>query len=145
LQSDDFHRFKDLNCTAEMSPTCFFKHPITASNDLMDWNFSEMVKHNAHVTIGSDWIGNPPLSILAPCAGIVDDVGQGSRQKGGELLCKMLTLNGAEAVGWEKQTGSIAVGKKANFIAVNRDLSKGDFDGAEVLKTWFEGELVWEK
>lgn len=40
--------------------------------------------------------------------------------------------------------GSIETGKKANFIAVDRDFSRGEFSGARVLKTWFEGKMVWE-
>jgi predicted amidohydrolase YtcJ len=57
----------------------------------------------------------------------------------------MLTLAGAEAMGREKDLGSIEVGKKANFIAVDRDLSRGEFEDAGVLATWFEGEIVYEK
>lgn len=60
-------------------------------------------------------------------------------------MCRMLTLAGAEAVGREKDLGSIEVGKKANFIAVDQDLSQGKFKGASVLTTWFEGNIVYEK
>lgn len=96
------------------------------------------------MTLGSDWIGSPPPSLLEPCAAIFADVDQASNGKGGETLCQMLTLNGAIAVGRDKETGSIEVGKKANFIVVSHDLSRGEFAGAKVLKTWFEGEVVWE-
>ena len=56
----------------------------------------------------------------------------------------MLTLAGAKAVGKEEVVGSIEVGKKANFIAVDRNVARGEFEGAKVLRTWFEGEVVWE-
>lgn len=118
---------------------------MTKVNTLMDWDFSKMIKHQAHVTVGSDWIGTSPPSMLDHCAAVLKDVDTATAGKGGEALCKMLTINGAQAVGLEKEHGSIEVGKKANFIVVSRDLSLGEFDGAEVLKTWFEGELVWEK
>jgi predicted amidohydrolase YtcJ len=55
----------------------------------------------------------------------------------------MITLGGAEAVGRERMIGSIEVGKMANFIALDRDLSEGEFAGATVLKTWFEGRQVY--
>ena len=38
---------------------------------------------------------------------------------------------------------AIEAGKIANFIVVDRDLSQGDFAGATVLKTWFEGRQVY--
>ena len=120
-----------------------FTHPITKANPLMDWNFPKMLKAGAHLTIGSDW-GVPPYPDLLPhMTGIVHDVGEGSEQMGGERLCRMLTLSGAEAVGKEKETGSIEVGKRANFIMVDKDLSVGEFEDANVLGTWFEGEMVW--
>jgi predicted amidohydrolase YtcJ len=55
----------------------------------------------------------------------------------------MITLGGAEAVGRERMIGSIEFGKMANFIALDRDLSEGEFAGATVLKTWFEGRQVY--
>lgn len=51
----------------------------------------------------------------------------------------MLTLSGAEAVGREGVQGSIEVGKRADFIVVDRDLSRGMFEGAKVVGTWFGG------
>ena len=146
MNADEYARYKPLNVTAEMSPAMFFTHPLTlASGGLMDWNFTKMMKAGAHITIGSDWGAAPDPSVLPAMAGIVESVGSGSKERGGEILCQMLTINGAVAVGKEKTYGSIEVGKKANFIAVDKDLSKGEFEGATVLKTWFEGEVVWDK
>lgn len=148
----DYKRFKELNVTAEMSPAMFFSHPVTKSNPLMDWNFPKMREADAFLTIGSDW-GVPPdpnllpyLTYVAEQVGGTDSKGfeAGSRETGARVVIEMLTLNGAKAVGREKDVGSIEVGKKANFIAVDRDLAKGEFEGAKVVGTWFEGELVWD-
>ena len=145
VHADEYPRFKELNVTAEMSPSIFFCHPITeGSGGLMDWNFNRMLEANAHVTIGSDWGVPEDPSPFPALALIVEKVGEGDKKKGGELLCKMLTLNGAEAVGAQAKSGSIEVGKRADFIAVDRDLAKGEFEGANVLGTWFEGECVWK-
>lgn len=57
----------------------------------------------------------------------------------------MLTLTGAEAVGRDKELGSIEVGKKANFITVDQDLRLGEFEGATVVTTWFKGEIVYKR
>lgn len=151
---DDFARFRKLNVTAEMSPSMFFVHPATAaSQGLMDWNWAKMIKHAAHLTIGSDWTFDDP-DLLPPCALILDcvaaavmpssDDASAKRQAAGETICRMLTIAGAEATGRAATTGSIEVGKKACFISVDKDLSRGDFDGAKVLGTWFEGEKVWD-
>jgi predicted amidohydrolase YtcJ len=123
----------------------FFQHPVTASSGgLMDWNFTKMLDAGADMTIGSDWGAAPDPEVYSACAKIVETVGRGSKEKGGELLCRMLTLAGAEAVGRGRETGSIEVGKKANFIVLDKDLSKGRFEGVKVLQTFFEGECVWD-
>ena len=110
----------------------------------MDWNFPKMLAADVHVTIGSDWGAGESPDILPCLGGIVDVVGGGDRGVGGARICRMLTLAGAEAVGRESEFGSVEVGKRANFIAVNNDLSVGEFEGARVLTTWFEGEIVYE-
>lgn len=141
---EDYARFKDLNITAEMSPAFLFAHPLTAaSNGLMDWNFPKMLRAGAHITIGSDWGAGEAPDLLPCLAAVVESVGDGDRRLGGQRLVRMLTLGGAQAVGRDEELGSIEVGKKANFIAISRDLSAGDFEGAQVLKTWFEGEMVY--
>ncbi|KIW48862.1 uncharacterized protein PV06_01423 [Exophiala oligosperma] len=146
VRDEDFGRYKTLNVTAEMSPAFFFVHPVTAaSGGLMDWNFPRMIEADAHVTIGSDWCA-PNVPDLLPILGnIVESVGGGDRTLGAARICRMLTLAGAEAVGKQNEFGSVEPGKKANFIALNNDLSKAEFEGVKVLTTWFEGEIVYEE
>ncbi|KAH7088427.1 putative exoenzymes regulatory protein aepA precursor [Paraphoma chrysanthemicola] len=145
VHKDDYPRYKRLNTTAEMSPAELFVHPLTsASSGLMNWDFPAMLSANAHVTIGSDWGAVPDPSLFASMARIVSSVGNGDQEKGGQMLCRMLTINGAVAIGKEDVQGSVEVGKKASFIVVDRDLSKGEFEGAKVLRTYFEGEKVWD-
>ncbi|KAF1931497.1 amidohydrolase 3 [Didymella exigua CBS 183.55] len=145
VHADDYKRYAPLNVTAEMSPAELFVHPITAASEgLMDWNFVRMMDAGAHITIGSDWGAVPDPSLFEHMAKIVDTVGRGDRVAGGEALCRMMTLNGAMAVNREKELGSIEAGKIANFILLSQDLSKGDFEGAKVLRTYFEGEKVWD-
>ncbi|KAH6866044.1 putative exoenzymes regulatory protein aepA precursor [Thelonectria olida] len=143
----DYPRFRQLNTTAEMSPAVFFSHSFTPDeNALMDWNFPLMLSHNAHITIGSDWSVPESPDLLPGLESIVAAIGGGDRGKGARLLLRMLTLSGAEAVGREKETGSIKIGKRANFIEIDQDLSigkEGTFRDARVLRTWFEGEIVF--
>lgn len=146
--TDDYARFKSLRITAEMSPSGFFVHPITESNAFMNWDFPRMIHSGAHLTLGTDAAASGS-NLLPTCASIVQTVGAAFEGpddvhvKGGEAICRMLTLAGAEATGRDDHSGSIEIGKKANFIRVNRDLSKGQFDGATVTGTWFEGEQIW--
>jgi predicted amidohydrolase YtcJ len=145
ISLDDYHRYQQLNTTAEMSPAELFVHPATASsNGVMNWDFPRMIASGALMTIGSNWGAVPDPSLLGAMAKIVETVGNGDKIEGGELLCRMLTLNGAMAVGKDHILGSIEVGKTANFIVVDRDLSRGEFEGARVVRTYFEGEKVWD-
>ncbi|KAF2631809.1 amidohydrolase 3 [Macroventuria anomochaeta] len=145
VHDDDFKRYAPLNVTAEMSPAELFLHPVTAASEgLMNWNFAKMIDAGAHITIGSDWGAVPDPSLFQHMANIVEIVRKGDKAAGGQVLCRMMTLNGAIAVNREKELGSIEVGKKANFIVMSKDLSKGEFDGAKVLRTYFEGEKVWD-
>lgn len=128
-----------------MSPASFFKSELELhSNGTMDWNFAKMKAANAHITIGTDWGASPDPTVLNYVGKILGDLGDGSQEKGAERALQILTLNGAQAVGREAEVGSIEVGKKANFIVVNSDLSKGAFADAKVLRTYFEGEKVWD-
>jgi predicted amidohydrolase YtcJ len=104
------------------------------------------------MTIGSDWILTPSPSLFDPLAHLVEKLevpalpvheGLSKKQVAAATLCRMITLGGAEAVGREGMQGSIEVGKMANFVAVDQDLSQGEFAGATVLKTWFEGRQVY--
>ncbi|KAJ4252284.1 hypothetical protein NW764_016410 [Fusarium oxysporum] len=63
---------------------------------------------------------------------------------GAEKVLEMITLAGAVATGRDKVAGSIEVGEIANFICVDRDVIRGDFENAKVLQTWFEGEIVYD-
>ena len=61
---------------------------------------------------------------------------------------KIFTLDGALAYRLEDQTGSIEVGKSADFIVLNHNLfeipieSVGD---TQVMTTYFEGRSVFEQ
>ncbi|KAH7359735.1 amidohydrolase 3 [Pyrenochaeta sp. MPI-SDFR-AT-0127] len=145
VHDDDYKRYLPLNVTAEMSPAELFVHPVTAANSQnMNWDFPMMMDAQAHITIGSDWGAVPDPSLFEAMGKIVETVGRGDKVKGGETLCHWMTLNGAIAVEKDKEVGSIEVGKRANFIVTDRDLAKGDFAGAKVLRTYFEGEKVWD-
>ncbi|KAH8690220.1 amidohydrolase 3 [Talaromyces proteolyticus] len=167
IHPDDFERFQKQNITAELSPAMFFDHPLTqASNGAMNWDFAQLLKARAYpITIGSDWGSRGDPSLLNKVHHVVRRVGDWAVNNsaiavqensntpvslGARLVLEILTNNGATAVGLSDKNGSIEVGKRANFIMLDRDVVSdneevvADFENVKVLKTWFEGELVWD-
>ncbi|KAE8372004.1 amidohydrolase family-domain-containing protein [Aspergillus bertholletiae] len=138
ILNKDFPRFRKLNVTAEMSPAgSFDKRSQDEYFDMFRFDFPRMVEEENHITIGSDWAHGAPLPLLP-------HVGKIAQTIGAEKTLEIITLAGVTAVGRGTEAGSIEVGKIASFISVDRDLTEGDFANAKVLKTWFEGELVYD-
>jgi cytosine/adenosine deaminase-related metal-dependent hydrolase len=77
--------------------------------------FREILAAGGRVALGTDSLAsNPDLSLLTEARCI--------RQRfpdfPGDLLLRMLTLSGAEALGWDQETGSLAAGKSADLIVL---------------------------
>ena len=67
-----------------------------------------------------------------------------------DQLVKAYTINGAKLLRQDDIVGSIEVGKRADFIMLDRDIyqlaEQGEFDAianTQVMQTWFDGELVY--
>ncbi|KAJ9419883.1 hypothetical protein FOXG_22201 [Fusarium oxysporum f. sp. lycopersici 4287] len=154
VHADDVKRFAPLRVTAEMSPAIFhYEDMIKANPKFFNWDFVGMHKTGALTTIGSDWVVVPTPNVLPSVACLAEPIGAGIKtdvddgltdlQRGSRVIIRMLTLGGAEAVDSKRSAGSIEVGKKANFIALDSDLSEGEFANATCLQTWFEGRIVY--
>ncbi|MBY0459764.1 MAG: amidohydrolase family protein [Gemmataceae bacterium] len=77
--------------------------------------FREFLARGVRVCLGTDSLGsNPDLDILAEARFVR------SRYPDfpGDQLLRMVTLLGAEALGWEVETGSLESGKSADFVVV---------------------------
>lgn len=65
-----------------------------------------------------------------------------------EQAIRVMTINGAWAMGIEHQAGSISVGKSADLIVLDRNLfevaPRGNIHATQVDLTMLEGEFVWD-
>ncbi|HEY2784389.1 MAG TPA: amidohydrolase family protein [Fimbriiglobus sp.] len=83
--------------------------------------FREFLNRGIRVCLGTDSLAsNPDLDILAEARFVHERY----LDFPGDRLLKMVTLSGAEALGWADECGSLAPGKSADLVAVplpNRD------------------------
>jgi predicted amidohydrolase YtcJ len=63
-----------------------------------------------------------------------------------EEAVRLYTINNAKVLRFEEETGSLEVGKRADFIVLDRDILSCPADeirGTRVLETWMDGRQVW--
>jgi predicted amidohydrolase YtcJ len=103
----------------------------------------ELVEAGALVTLSSDWDADP----LSPLGTIERAVTRDTQAVADvETAVRMMTLDAARALRHDDRTGSIEVGKQADFVIVDRDLfaiAPDDVDEAKVLLTAVAGREVW--
>lgn len=143
IHPDDRARLASLGVIAEMSPALW--HNKTPEFAVLDagFKFSTMNRLGTHVTVGSDWIITSDPNLFPPLQGMLE---RGEESVDLPTALRMMTLNGAKAVGREKERGSLAIGKSADFIVLDRNLFEiptGYVGGTRVLRTVFEGKTVY--
>lgn len=139
----DMDRMAELDIVGEMSPTIWHLYPpVLGFPPMPAWPFDSLNQRGILMSIGTDWpVTNEP-NVFPALQGLVERKSEGLDLKTG---IEMLTINGAKAVGWEKELGSIEPGKIANFIVLSQNLFEipsSEIAHTKVLKTVFEGELV---
>jgi cytosine/adenosine deaminase-related metal-dependent hydrolase len=77
--------------------------------------FREFLARGVRVAVGTDSLAsNPDLDVLAE----IRFLHRHYPDMPGAPLLRMATLSGAEALGWQDQTGSLSAGKSADLVAV---------------------------
>jgi cytosine/adenosine deaminase-related metal-dependent hydrolase len=77
--------------------------------------FREFLRRGVRVCLGTDSLAsNPDLDVLAEARFVAGRYPDFPR----DTLLRMVTLAGAEALGWADEAGSLEAGKSADFVAV---------------------------
>jgi cytosine/adenosine deaminase-related metal-dependent hydrolase len=107
--------------------------------------FRGFLTRGARVALGTDSLAsNPDLDVLAEAR----FVHRLHPDLPGEVLLRMATLSGAEALGWADETGSLSPGKSADFVVVPLGTRGSDpyerlfGSDAAVRAVFFGGQLV---
>ena len=164
IHPDDILRFKQLDVTAEFSPILWYPsllveimaQVIGAERANQFWPIKSLQDAGAHLIYGSDWPSVVPDP--NPWPGIEAMV---TRQdpygvRPGELwpdqaialedALRIFTINGAVAGKHADRTGTIEVGKSADFIVLDRNIFQvpaEDISETQVLLTVVSGQEVY--
>lgn len=160
---EDVPRFAALNVVPDVSPAMWFPSPMSTAIDAVInkqvmarmWPLRELVASGALLSAGSDW----PCALPTPdpWVGIETMVTRANPdpafpgtlnpdQSLGLLdVLRAYTQNPATAMGLGDITGSLEIGKAADFIVLDRNLFEIAPDEVHltvVEQTWFGGTLV---
>ena len=149
----DYGRFAQLNVTADAQVAGDFTDPAHWHDfdHLIDASIAENViplksltNTNARITLSSDW----DVSTLNPFVGLQNAVTRSPQEISIAEAIKAYTLNAAYVMRQENKVGSIEVGKEADLIILDRnilDIPVTQVAQTEVLETYLQGELIYEK
>jgi hypothetical protein len=164
VHPDDIPRFARLNVLADLCPAIWMPSALMQSVfDVMGetrarhyWPFKDMKAAGTLMAGGSDW---PVIGLPDPWFGLQGMVTR-ANPRAPELgtlwpeqaldlptAIEVYTINVARGMGISDLCGSIAPGKLADLIVLDRNLFDIPLTGiaqTRVLQTWFEGRLVHE-
>lgn len=162
----DIPRFAQLDAVADFCPILW--HPSSIIEAVVSavgedrgrqyWPARLLLDAKARIVAGSDWPAavpdeNPWIGVEAfvtrrdPRGQVAGELWKEQAITLEEAL-RIYTLNGAEALKLQQETGSIQVGKSADLIVLDRHLFKRpieDVGDTQVRMTLFEGRVVFEK
>ena len=164
IHPDDLPRFVALNVTVDLSPYLWFPRPIINSvvaalgERAYDyWPIRDLLESGANLAAGSDWPSVaeslnpwPAIEALVTRRNPYTDAAEALWPEQAITLNQALqifTLDGALAYRLEDLTGSIEVGKSADFIVLDQHLFEVPIESVgstQVMMTYFEGRKVYE-
>ncbi len=166
IKKDDIRRFKNLDVVAEVSPKLWFPNAMTKNQIHVLGNervqgchpIKSLLNAGAEVIYASDWpAGTPDANPWFGLAGMIsrkdpNDILDGYVGKNEAISIKqalpIFTKNGAKSLGMENETGTISIGKWADFIVLSNSietLSINEIANIQVQKTVWKGKTVFSK
>ncbi len=163
VHPDDLPRFKELNVIAEFSPILWYPSPLVQVMSQVIgeerasrfWPTRSLLEAGAHIIYGSDWpsvVPDPnPWPGIEAMVTRRDPYGNFSGELWPEqavdleTALRIFTINGALAGKQADRTGTIEVGKSADFIVLDRnlfDIPAQDISDTQVLLTVVSGQEV---
>ncbi|OED63405.1 urease [Vibrio splendidus ZS-139] len=153
INDKDVPRFKQLNVSADFQVGSDYvaKHQhqwaeafLGARRAKAMMNLDAILKTDANITLSSDW----NVHDINPLVGIANSLIMGKTGLTDIYTAiDAYTLNAAKSLGIEDITGSIEVGKSADFAILERDittLSARQIAKTQILMTVLRGEIVYE-
>lgn len=139
LNPADINRFKELGAVAEFSPVFWYQMPAidVIANDIgqerINWLYPvrSMIDTGANVSIGTDWTVTPvdpwqaiETVVTRRAPGVTEGPSLNAEVHGITLeeAVYLYTMGNSYAQYREDQTGSIEIGKYADFIVVDQDI-----------------------
>lgn len=154
LSKEDIEKLKDLDISVSHCPVSNLKLGCGIAN------ISEMLKQGVNVTLGTDGQGSGSNLDLFETMKFTALLQKGIKEDATELpayeVLKMVTINGAKALGLENEVGSIEEGKSADLIILelNNEVTNPINDlcsdivynakGSNVATTIINGEILME-
>lgn len=155
----EFARFKPLNVIASMQllwaagddyTLDMVKPYVSAFAFRYQYPAHSLLKQGATLAGASDWPVSSPNPWAAMAQAVTREGEKGvlnaDERLDRETMFYAYTLNAARAIGQEQRIGSLAAGKQADFILLDRDVFTVDAKAlaeTRVLKTWFGGREVY--
>jgi len=162
LLAQNLPRFAQLDVIAEFSPVGWFPSAFAKARLNVGeqrwprmYNFKGVIDAGGVAVMGTDW----PVSHINPWIGFEAMItrqspfNDSSETFSGEAInleqaIRVMTLNGAYAMGIEDTAGSIEIGKSADLVVLQQnpfDIDiRGNLHATEVGFTMLEGQCTWD-
>ncbi len=155
VDESDVERFAKLNVTADFQVGSDYVAQqdhrwaellLGAKRSHALMNLRSMYNSGANVTLSSDW----NVHDINPIVGIANSLSM--QNKGLPDITSAInayTINAAESLGLETVTGSIEIGKSADFAVLDKDITKAstpeEIKQSRVILTLLQGEVVFDE